>query len=261
MVQIEKIPNADGKGFTIAAIAEDVERVDAVDYYRTIFVEKQKVILRETLRLKNPPFPMEDLEPFIEKTAASDWEKLYKQIMAEKVPDFLFSTLKADNRKYQERFLRGMKFTPEQLAAFYFKACRELGYTFSCYSSEHLPNDRDLSDMPILVRVESDQVEKVGETPLSDGELRQVVNQRSAIYGKILDNGDEWHCFFITIESAAGKENWKEGQPHYHYISDKFGISREEVVKQLQSKDYRLGSLPHLELHNYRDEERAVEKK
>jgi hypothetical protein len=251
MVKINKIPDADGKGFTIATIAEDVERIDPVLYFRTIYMESNEAKLREMLRLKNPPVPMIFLENVIEKNVAKEWDEMYQKIMAEKVPDFLFSALKTDNKKYQEKFLRGMQFTPDQLTAFYFRAYQELGYTFSAYSSEHLPNGTDLDDMPVLVRVTEDGVTKVGKTPLKDGELKQAITQRSAIYGKILDKGDEWHCFIITIESIAGNENWNDGLPHYHYISDKFGVSREEVVKQLKSKDYALFNLPHLELHGY----------
>jgi hypothetical protein len=251
MVVIEKIMDADGKGGTIATRALDVERIDPVEYYRTIYIESNKVKSREMLLAKNPPFTIEILEPTIIKSVNKDWEELYQKIMAEKVPDFLFSALRADNKKYQEKFLRGMQFTPDQLTAFYFRAYQEMGYTFSAYSSEHLPNGTVLGDMPTLVHIGADPIAKVGETSMTDGQLKQAVEQRSAIYGKILDKGEEWHCFFTTIESIAGKENWKGGQPHFHYISDKFGVSREEVVKQLKNKDYQLFSLPHLELLEY----------
>lgn len=252
MVRVEKIFDADGKGFTIATTAEDVEYINPVIYYRTVFIESNKFKLREMFKLKKPPFPIEELELIIETDVTKDWDELYEKIMAEKVPDFLFSALKADNKKYQEKFLRGMQFTPNQLVAFYFKAYLEFDYTFSSYSEEHLPNGTELDDMPVLVHVDEEKISKVGETTMTDGQLKQAILQRSAIYGKFLDKGDEWHCFFTTIESIAGKENWKQGQPHYHYISDKFGVSREEVVKQLKSKDYKLFNLPHLELHSYR---------
>jgi hypothetical protein len=64
---------------------------------------------------------------------------------------------------------------------------------------------------------------------------------------KILERDDEWHCFFITYNSLRGDESWKQGQPHFHYISDKFGISKEELIKQLRSRDYKLGNLPHID--------------
>lgn len=254
MYQINKIPDNDGKGFTITIAGENVEGVNAIEYYKNIQIAKKEVLYREMLFLINDrPYTMEELEQVIQKRAHEDWEELYKVIMAEKVPPMLFSTLKADNKKYQVKFLRGIQFTPLQLVAFFFTACRDLGYTLSIYSSEHLPVGTNEEAMPALARVEGDSVTTAGETSMKEGEIKQAVTQRSATYGKILDKEDEWHCFFITIESAAGKENWKNGQPHYHYISDKFGIPRDYVVQQLMSKDYDLSGLPHLELHGYRD--------
>ena len=48
---------------------------------------------------------------------------------------------------------------------------------------------------------------------------------------KFIDKEDEWHCLFLTYDSIRGKESWNGGQPHYHYISDKFGIPRAEWLR------------------------------
>lgn len=59
-------------------------------------------------------------------------------------------------------------------------------------------------------------------------------------------------AFFATYKSFRGEETWLgEKQPHYHYISSGFGIERKEVVKQLKSKKYKLGNLPHIKLEEY----------
>jgi len=58
---------------------------------------------------------------------------------------------------------------------------------------------------------------------------------------------------FLTFDSLKGNETWRDGQAHYHYISDKFGIPRQKVVEQLKSGKYRLGTLPHIDLVGYRD--------
>lgn len=260
MAKIEKIPDSNGKGFTLVTVAEDVERVSPVEYYRANFVESNKAKREALLQARIPHFPIAWARKSIEKEVTLAWEVYYEQIMLLEVPPFLFSALKTDNRKYQEKFLRDMQFTPEQLLAFYFRAYQEKGFTFSSYSAEHLPTGTELRDMPVLVRVNGEEIEKSGETVLTNGQLKQAVLQRSGTYGKILDKGDNWHCFFITLESAAGEENWRDGQPHYHYISDKFGVSREEVVKQLKNKDYNLSGLPHLKLLGYRDQSSTADK-
>ena len=82
---------------------------------------------------------------------------------------------------------------------------------------------------------------------MTDGELVQAVDHRKRTISKFLDKNGSWHCFFLTFDSRKGKESWKGGQPHYHYISDKFGIPRSKVVKELKSKKYKLGALPHID--------------
>jgi len=247
----EIIFDEDKKGFTVAFTYDDIERINPIEYYKKRFVERNITLSRIMFTKRYPWFPEFILEKVLLNDAEKDWKEHYEKIMKVEVPTFLLSALKADNKKYQEKFLRGMEYTPAQFEAFIFRAFLEHGFTLSIYSTEHLPNGTDEKNVPRLIHAQDGEIHKVGETSLSDGELKQIVEQRSAIYGKILDKGDIWHCFFITIESIAGKENWKDGQPHFHYISDKFGISRDEVVKQLKSKDYKLFNLPHIELKGY----------
>lgn len=89
-----------------------------------------------------------------------------------------------------------------------------------------------------------------------NGQLKQVIEQRKVIVSKFLDKGSEWHCLLLTYDSLKGKESWKNGQPHYHYISSKFRIPRDKVVEQLKSSSYNLGSLPHIDLLEYRDKKK-----
>jgi len=127
------------------------------------------------------------------------------------------------------------------------------GYTLSEYTGEHFPKNVDLSKMPQAYRVKKNgEVEIFGKTELTNGQLRQALEQRKVTIAKFLDKGEEWHCFFLTFNSLKGKETWLgEKQPHYHYISNAFELSREYVVKQIKSKKYNLGSLPHIKLENY----------
>jgi len=99
-------------------------------------------------------------------------------------------------------------------------------------------------------------VNKVGDTKLTDGQLKQAVEHKSVTISKFFDKGTDWHCLFVTHKSLRGDEkNWKGGQPHYHYISDKFGLSRDKVVSELKSRDYHLNSLPHIDLLDYNSKE------
>ncbi|MHA8104971.1 hypothetical protein [Aquirufa nivalisilvae] len=49
-----------------------------------------------------------------------------------------------------------------------------------------------------------------------------------------------------------GEETWLgEKQPHFHYISSAFGIDGAEVIRQIKSKKYMLGNLPHIKLEDF----------
>lgn len=101
------------------------------------------------------------------------------------------------------------------------------------------------------MKKEDGEIQKFGKTELTDGQLKQALEQRSVKIAKILEKDGEWHCFFITYNSIRGKENWRNSKPHFHYISNYFGISKKAVVEQIKSKKYKLGNLPHIALDDY----------
>ena len=92
----------------------------------------------------------------------------------------------------------------------------------------------------------------IGETTLKEGELKNVILHRKKIVANFLDKGNEWHCFYLTFKALAGKETWNKGQPHCHYLSDKFGVSREEVIQGIKT-----GNIPstpvHIGIKGYRE--------
>ena len=199
--------------------------------------------------------PANKIEHFIQSKAIKSWMNELDEINSVKIPENLILLLTSSSKKEQIKLLKDITITPDQLIAFILKAGRDFGYSLSQYSSEHMHNRLNKDDMPKLVHLKDDNVYKVGKTSLTDGQLKQAIEHRKVTVSKFLDNNKNWHCLFLTFDSIRGKEAWKSGQPHYHYISDKFGIPREEVVMQLKSKKYKLGNLPHIDLLHYRDED------
>jgi hypothetical protein len=134
--------------------------------------------------------------------------------------------------------------TPEQLMNFILLASRDFGFYFSQYSAEHHHKGMESEILPKFLHMEKGRVSKIGETTLTNGQLKNLVEHRMVTISKFLDNGSHWHCFYITYKSIKGGESWKGGQAHYHYISDKFGIPRDELVKRLISNN-----IPSSEVH------------
>ena len=85
---------------------------------------------------------------------------------------------------------------------------------------------------------EDNSVEKIGDTSLTEGQLKNVVSYRKVVIGRFLDHPDgSWHCLINTYAAMGGKES-AHPQAHFHYLSDKFGFTREEVVKKIKTGEY-----------------------
>jgi hypothetical protein len=223
-----------------------------VKHYRDGFITKQMIlrgILKEELNGGKKPSE-ESRQICIEATI--HWQEMLQQFKAVEIPNGFLKLFGTNKKAEQENLLKDHILTPDILMSLLIKA-EEQGYTLSQYSSEFSQKGVDLSKMPFAYQVkENGEVQTFGETVLSDGQLRHAIEHRKVKVAKILDKGDEWHCFFATFKSLRGEETWLgEQQPHFHYISSAFGIDRAEVVRQIKSENYKLGNLPHIKLEGY----------
>lgn len=248
---ISKIPDEDGKGYTIAIDQEEVEHVDPLTYFREQDVRKNMVMYREMLLLKTPflkPFLKDE---YLRKEALKSWDERMIQLNNAHIPPNFISLLNSTSKKEQESLLRNQTITVFGLAAYLIKAGSEFGYTMSKYRTEHLAKNVDPTKLPKLIHLQDDgTVKKVGYSPLTDGQLKNVILQRKALVAHFLDKGGEWHCFFQTEKSMRGEEKWRGGQPHLHYLSDKWGVSRADTVQRIKDGDYPATSV-HIALTDY----------
>jgi hypothetical protein len=106
---------------------------------------------------------------------------------------------------------------------------------------------------PIVSHITDDGVVKtIGETELTKGEVKNLIEQRKVVVAHFFVKDDDWHCLFTTYNSIGGKENYKDGQPHFHYISSAFGISKDDFIESMKSGQYK--STPvHIDLLEYGD--------
>ncbi len=231
----------------------DFENVNPVKHYGDSFIVKGMILRgvpNEELNGTKEPSIISK-QKFVE--AASHWEEMMANFRKIDVPKGLIALLSATKKSEQEKLLKGVALSPDILMAFLIVAYEKFGFTLSQYTSEHPQKGLDTSKMPLAYNVEEGGDVKVyGTTDLSAEQLKQAVEHRKVKIAKILDNGNQWHCFFTTFKSLRGEETWQgKGQPHYHYISNFFGIDRKTVVKQIKSEKYNLGNLPHIKLEDY----------
>lgn len=228
---------------------DDFENVNPDRYYYDAFFVKRMMLLvpeEATGRAK----PTQKGKEILMETAKNSRE-LINAFREVELPKNLVSLLGSNKKSMQQKLLNGLVLTPDTLMGFILLA-GDQGYYLSQYRSEFQTTGVDVSKMPKAYRIKKDgSVEKFGNTELTDGQLRQALEQRSVKVAKIIEKDEEWHCFFLTYNSIGGKENWQNGQPHFHYISNLFGIKKEDLIQQIKSKEYKLGNLPHVALNEY----------
>lgn len=228
---------------------EDFENVNPDrHYYDACFVKSMMLLVPDELRGRKEP--SEQGKQILLETA-KNCREFINSFRAVEIPKQLLDLLITTKKREQQKLLNGLVLNPDILMAFLLKA-GDNGYVLSQYSSEFQPSAIEKEKMPYAYMINEDgEIQKFGKTELTDGQLKQALEQRSVKIAKIIEKDEEWHCFFITYNSIGGKENWRNGKPHFHYISKYFGIKKEDVIEQIKSKNYKLGNLPHIALDDY----------
>ncbi|MHA8055860.1 hypothetical protein VR611_07905 [Aquirufa nivalisilvae] len=248
---IHIIPDNEGKGFTQIGYINDFEYLNPIEQVRVMSIESRIALERTILSYNKPPLPINNFDDILYKRAEKFWQERYIEIMETKYSENFDKLLECNKKQQQINLLKNQKISSLGLIAFIFNAFQKYGFIYSQYKAEHKHNGLDETKLPTLIHLKEGKIFVSGKTVLTVGQLKQVVEQRKVIISKFIDNEDKWHCFFITFQSLKGEENWKNGTPHFHYISNTFGLTREQVLTELKSKNYKLNNLPHIELTDY----------
>lgn len=230
----------------------DFEYEKPIKHYGDEFIVKQMVLRGVPNEELNGGKEPSDKSRQIFVDAVKQWQRMLSDFKKVPVPENLIKLLSTTKKREQETLLKGVILTPDLIMALLIKA-EELGFTLSQYKSSYPDKNTDATKFPFAYEVKEDgSVKTFGNTEMSPGQLRHAIEHRKVKIAKFLDRGDTWHCFFTTFASLRGDETWLGAkQPHYHYVSNQFGIKRAEVVNQIKSEKYKLGNLPHIKLEGY----------
>ncbi|KYH04465.1 hypothetical protein A1704_17370 [Chryseobacterium cucumeris] len=253
MIDGKRIKN---NGEYIIFEGDKAENVNPVDYFQEMIVTSSfgftHAYLTKYIEYYKLPISEQAVTKVSLKEASQNWNRILSKIKATEISVELIEIFNSSSKKEQIKLLKNLKINSDILLAFIFRAWTDYNFAFSRYVSEHYPKNTEEDKLPKVAHIIKNKIEKVGETDLTDGQIKQVIENRKVIVSNFFDNKFNWFCLFVTYESLKGKEGWKNGTPHYHFISDKFGISKEKVIAQLNSKEYKLGSLPHIEIDRKR---------
>ncbi len=177
------------------------------------------------------------------KLANQDATDEINRIKSVVLPGELLSIFEGLKKKQEEKLFETLLLTPEMFMALLIHAGSNHGYRYSFYTFAHNPTGTNISDVPRFAYKEegSEKIYLTDDSPLTEGQIRSLIDQRGTTVVKFLDKGSMWHCFFLTIRGHAGKE--KDHPPHMHYLSNSWGLTREAVLAELKQKTYSIPSV------------------
>lgn len=237
------IPHKDGS-FIIANEVEPIEHVWPIQY----FEKQSKELFIKLARFRvNPKFHGNPFFEFqLKREANVDWEERLISMKSLNLPPDLYKILTSDKKKEQIKLWKGQSLTSAQFQSFLLRA-GEFGYRYSKYRAEFYPEWANKFKIPTIFHMRDDGgMDVVGETNMSNGQLKQLLQQRTVRIIHMLDNGFRWHCLFTTYRNLRGEENYGKGTPHLHYLSNFWQWDRSLVVNGLKSRSHKFTTSVHI---------------
>lgn len=228
--------------------ANEMDEVENVSYRDTMIkfhASSTAPVLKAYLdRDKKCRLPYND--DIVYRAASIIAEKTYENLTKCSFDSCFESLFKKElSKKEQIRLLKGAQLTETQLFSL-FNFAEECGYRFSHYKWQGDPKSVKEEKLPSFIHMKDDgSIEYIGETTLTEGQMRTIINQADVLIVSIFDNGSHWHCFLQTYKGLKGMESGVQGsRPHLHYLSDSFGISKADLVKMI-----KIGRYPNTPVH------------
>lgn len=231
-----------------------IKRGDVEYYDPSIKFLEDRLILNKQLRKKGlikafPQYSEYEIDKLIYFKTLEQQIYENKELLNIKLPEGLLKILAQETKKEQVRSLKNISLSHKQMKAFILRAYSEHGFRYSTYSFEHHHKGLAENHIPFFYFKDGNgKIHTTSDTNMTKGELKQMIESRKVIVSHFLDKDEKWHCFFLTIKSIKGKEYaYKNGQPHLHYISYTFGISRDKVLNEFKSEKYKLSAALHID--------------
>lgn len=248
-----KIADESGDGFYRVFWDDNIEKVNPIEYYKQYELQRRVISYRDILEIKEPILTSKVSDDFFIRFAKEklNGEKFWETKEQTEVPENFLRLLETNRKKEQELLLKGLSINPDQLISLIFKSFKDYDYLYSRYRFENLPKGLENIKKPRIADIsKGGLIKTIGETDLTKGQVKNMIEQRKVIVAHFFDKGKDWHCLFTTYNSLSGKENWKNGQAHFHYISSAFGITRDDFIESMRSGQYKSTSI-HIDLLDY----------
>lgn len=205
------------------------------DFFRYSHAELQFQLFNDRLKLNCPyKIPEKKVRTFVlDKVDELIEEKLKATAPKPEIHQLL--TDGSLSYKQQKSLLNNVTFSSIDVL-WLNREAQDLGYLLDIYHEEKFPEKFEEKQKPaVFIQNEDKSIELMGTTNMTDGEMRSLLEQRKVVQARIYHKDNHWHCFYFTYKGLAGEEGGVMGsKPHYHYLSDKSGITWEELLRRIK---------------------------
>lgn len=187
-----------------------------------------------------------------ERNKIPDEKRWLNIILNTKVNENYIRLIQAEKKRDQEKLLEGLSITTNEMMNLFCIAYKDYGFLYSFYTFEVLPKGYENRKLPTVANYSNGKVNKLGDMDLTDGEIKQLIENRKVICAHFIEKENIWHCFLFTYRSMKGQEKWKGGQAHLHYASSStFFREKEDFLKQLEQGKYEGTLSMHIPILDY----------
>ena len=207
------------------------------EYFRLGYAFTMYSKISDLLSLKGEAIP----EDVIKTYTLNEVDKIINDKLKSSQPNPAIHQLLTDEslkKQQQLKLLKGLTLKAEDIL-WLNKEAHDLGYLLDIYHEESYPEKFKKQQMPLMFHQKEDcKMEYAGKTNMTEGDMKAFLEQRKVIQARIFHKNNIWHCFHFTFKGVYGLEGGLWGaKPHYHYLSDKSGLSWDELIKRVKSCD------------------------
>lgn len=185
----------------------------------------------------------EELIRRIKEIERQRWVTRYEQFIKVPLPFEITQLFKEVKKKAQQKLVKTLRFNSEMFMSVPIYAWENYRMPYSKFTVDFLPKELVDKQFPAMLHKRGDgEFDFVGQTNMSKAEMCIAIEKRNRVISEFVGDEKHWHCFFRTLAGIKGLEQPHEGQPHLHYISSAWGISREKVIANLSSYRYSINA-------------------
>lgn len=246
----------DGQEFVIMDYVEKVEKVNPIEYIEECELNHVISTIKGCLYSKNKLMAEDVPNTWYIGKAIEELEnipnekRLLNKILNTKVNQNYIKLINTGKKKDQEKLLKGLSITKDEMLNLFCIAYKDYGFLYSFYTFEVIPNGYENKELPKIANYSNGNISKIGKTNLTDGEIKQLIENRAVITAHFIEKDEVWHCFLFTDKSMKGQEKWERGQAHLHYVSSSYNFSKEQILEELKNGEHKSLSI-HIPIMDY----------